>query len=71
MLDKRYLRPSVSPWGAPMFFVKKKDVTIIFCIDYKLLNKLTIQNNYPFPWIDNLFYQLKGATIFSKVDMRS
>eukprot|EP00253_Pinus_taeda_P016981 PITA_16981 len=71
LLDKNYIRPSVSPWGAPMLFVKKKDGTFRMCIDYRQLNKLTIKNKYPLPRIDELFDQVKGATMFSKIDLRS
>ena len=71
LLEKRFIRPSVSPWGAPMLFVKKKDGTLRLCIDYRQLNKLTIRNKYPLPRIDDLFDQLKGASIFSKIDLRS
>ena len=55
ILDKGYIRPCVSPWGAPILFVKKKDGTLKLCIDYKQLNKLTIKNRYPLPRIDDLF----------------
>eukprot|EP00253_Pinus_taeda_P021984 PITA_21984 len=71
LLDKEYIRPSVSPWGAPVLFVKKKDGTLRMCIDYRQLNKLTIKNKYPLPRIDELFDQVKGATVFSKIDLRS
>eukprot|EP00253_Pinus_taeda_P014041 PITA_14041 len=71
LLDKNYIRPSVSPWGAPVLFVKKKDGTFRMCIDYRQLNKLTIKNKYPLPRIDELFDQVKGATVFSKIDLRS
>eukprot|EP00253_Pinus_taeda_P029635 PITA_29635 len=71
LLDKKYIRPSVSPWGAPVQFVKKKDGTLYMCIDYRQLNKLTFKNKYPLPRIDELFDQVKGATIFSKIDLRS
>eukprot|EP00253_Pinus_taeda_P014588 PITA_14588 len=71
LLDKEYIRPSVSPWGAPVLFVKKKDGTLRMCIDYRQLNKLTIKNKYPLPRIDELFDQVKGATIFSKINLRS
>eukprot|EP00253_Pinus_taeda_P022853 PITA_22853 len=71
LLDKDYIRPSVSPWGAPILFVKKKDGTLRMCINYRQLNKLTIKNKYPLPWIDELFDQVKGATVFSKIDLRS
>jgi hypothetical protein len=71
MMDKGYIRPSVSPWGAPVLFVKKKDSTLRLCIDYRQLNKVTIKNKYPLPRIDDLFNQLGGASIFSKIDLRS
>jgi hypothetical protein len=71
MMDKGYIRPSVSPWGAPVLFVKKKDGTLRQCIDYRQLNKVTIKNKYPLPRIDDLFDQLGGASIFSKIDLRS
>eukprot|EP00253_Pinus_taeda_P018663 PITA_18663 len=71
LLDKNYIHPSVSPWGAPVLFVKKKDGTFRICIDYRQLNMLTIKNKYPLPRIDELFDQVKGATVFSKIDLRS
>jgi hypothetical protein len=71
MMDKGYIRPSVSPWGAPILFVKNKDGTLRLCIDYRQLNKVTIKNKYPLPRIDDLFDQLGGASIFSKIDLRS
>eukprot|EP00253_Pinus_taeda_P028245 PITA_28245 len=71
LLDKEYICPSVSPWGAPVLFVRKKDGTLRMCIDYRQLNKLTIKNKYPLPRIDELFDQVKGATVFSKIDLRS
>ena len=71
MMDKGYIWPSVSPWGAPVLFVKNKDSTLRLCIDYRKLNKVTIKNKYPFPRIDDLFDQLGGASIFSKIDLRS
>eukprot|EP00253_Pinus_taeda_P011579 PITA_11579 len=71
LLDKNYIRPSVSPWGALVLFVRKKDGTLRMCIDYRQLNKLTIKNKYPLPRIDELFDQVKGATVFSKIDLRS
>ena len=71
LLEKRFIRPSVSPWGAPVLFDKKKDGTLRFCIDYRQLNKLTIKNKYPLPRIDDLFDQLKGASIFLKIELRS
>jgi hypothetical protein len=71
MMDKGYIRPNVSPCGAPVLFVKKKDGTLRLCIDYIQLNKVTIKNKYPLPKIDDLFDQLGGASIFSKIDLRS
>ncbi|KAL0544475.1 hypothetical protein IC582_019591 [Cucumis melo] len=71
LLDKGFIRPSVSPWGAPVLFVKKKDGSMRLCIDYRELNKVTIKNRYPLPRIDDLFDQLQGATVFSKIDLRS
>ncbi|KAI3686167.1 hypothetical protein L1987_79840 [Smallanthus sonchifolius] len=69
--DKGFIRPSHSPWGAPILFVKKKDGSFRMCIDYRELNKLTIKNRYPLPRIDDLFDQLQGSTCFSKIDLRS
>ncbi|KAL8104423.1 hypothetical protein AgCh_028583 [Apium graveolens] len=66
LLDNGMIRPSVSPWGAPVLFVKKKDGNMRLCIDYRELNKLTIKNRYPLPRIDDLFDQLKGAVHFPK-----
>ena len=71
LTDKGFIRPSSSPWGAPVLFVKKKDGTFRMCIDYRELNKLTFKNRYPLPRIDDLFDQLQGATCFSKIDLRS
>ncbi|KAI3695636.1 hypothetical protein L1987_78635 [Smallanthus sonchifolius] len=71
LMDKGFIRPSFSPWGAPVLFVKKKDGSFRMCIDYRELNKLTIKNRYPLPRIDDLFDQLQGATCFSKIDLRS
>ena len=71
LLEKVFIRPSVSPWGAPVLFVKKKNGTLRLCIDYRQLNKLTVKNKYSLPRIDNLFDQLKGVSIFSKIDLRS
>ena len=70
LLRKGFVRPSISPWGAPILFVKKKDGTMRLCVDYRELNKITIKNKYPLPRIDDLFDQLSGATIFSKIDLR-
>ena len=70
LLEKGYIRPSVSPWGAPTLFVKKKDDSLRLCIDYRELNNVAIKNKYPLPRIEDLFDQLKGASIFSKIDLR-
>ncbi|KAJ9547289.1 hypothetical protein OSB04_019832 [Centaurea solstitialis] len=71
LLDKGFIRPSTSPSGAPILFVKKKDGTLRMCIDYRELNKVTVKNKYPLPRIDDLFDQLQGAKCFSKIDLRS
>ncbi|GKV02736.1 hypothetical protein SLEP1_g15133 [Rubroshorea leprosula] len=71
LLEKGFIRPSVSPWGAPVLFVKKKDGSMRLCIDYRELNKVTVKDQYPLPRIDDLFDQLKGAQVFSKIDLRS
>ncbi|GJV06266.1 putative reverse transcriptase domain-containing protein [Tanacetum coccineum] len=71
LLDKGFIRPSSSPWGAPILFVKKKDGSMRMCIDYQELNKVTVKNVYPLPRIDDLFDQLQGASWFSKIDLRS
>ncbi|XP_070677834.1 uncharacterized protein [Malus domestica] len=71
LLDKGFIQPSSSPWGAPVLFVRKKDGTLRLCIDYRQLNRVTIKNRYPLPRIDDLFDQLKGACVFSKIDLRS
>nr|GFB13562.1 hypothetical protein [Tanacetum cinerariifolium] len=70
LLERGFIRPSVSPWGAPVLFVKKKDGSMRLCIDYCELNKITIRNRYPLPRIDALFDQLQGAMHFSKIDLR-
>nr|GEY62602.1 RNA-directed DNA polymerase homolog [Tanacetum cinerariifolium] len=69
LLKRGFIRPSVSPWGAPVLFVKKKDGSMRLCIDYRELNKITIRNRYPLPRIDDLFDQLQGAMHFSKIDL--
>ena len=71
LLDKGFVRPSVSPWGALVLFDKKKDGTLPMCIDYRQINKVTIKNKYPLPRIEDLCDQLKGACVFSKIDLRS
>ncbi|KAG8503488.1 hypothetical protein CXB51_001461 [Gossypium anomalum] len=71
LTDRGFARPSFLPWGAPVLFVKKKDSTMRMCIDYCQLNKVTIKNKYPLHRIDDLFDQLKGAAVFSKIDLRS
>jgi hypothetical protein len=71
LLNKGYIRPSASPWGCPVLFVKKKDNSLRLCVDYRPLNAVTIKNKYPLPRIDILFDQLAGAKVFSKIDLRS
>jgi hypothetical protein len=71
LVDRGFIHPSISPWGAPVLFVKKKDGSLCLCIDYRELNRVTIKNKYPLPRIDDLFDQLKKATVFSKIDLRS
>ncbi|GJX64688.1 putative reverse transcriptase domain-containing protein [Tanacetum coccineum] len=68
--NKGFIRPSSSPWGAPVLFVKKKDGSFRMCIDYRELNKLTVKNRYPLPRIDDLFDQLQGSSVYSKIDLR-
>jgi hypothetical protein len=68
---KEFIRPSSSPWGAPILFVEKKDGTQQMCVDYRSLNEVTIKNKYPLPQIEDLFDQMKGASVFSKIDLRS
>jgi hypothetical protein len=71
LLEKRFIHRSSSPWGAPVIFVLKKDGTQRLCMDYRALNEVTIKNKYPLPRIDDLFDQLHGACVFSKIDLRS
>jgi hypothetical protein len=71
LLEKGFIHPSSSPWGAPVIFVPKKDGTQRLCMDYRALNEVTIKNKYPLPRIDDLFDQLCGACVFSKIDLRS
>jgi hypothetical protein len=68
---KGFIGPSSSPWGAPVLFVEKKDGTQRMCVDYRPLNEVTIKNKYPLPRIEDLFDQVKGASVFSKIDLRS
>jgi hypothetical protein len=68
LLDWGFIQPSVSPWGAPVLFVKKKDGSMRMCTDYRELNRVTIKNKYPLLRIDDLFNQLKGVSVFSKID---
>jgi hypothetical protein len=70
LLGKGFIHPSSSLWGAPMIFVLKKDGTQRLCVDYHALNEVTIKNKYPLPRIDDLFDQLRGACVFSKIDLR-
>ncbi|GJR08166.1 putative reverse transcriptase domain-containing protein [Tanacetum coccineum] len=69
--DKRFIRPNSSPWGPSVLFVKKKDRLFRMCIDYRELNKLTVKNRYQLPRIDDLFDQLQGSSVYSKIDLRS
>jgi hypothetical protein len=71
LLEKGYIRPSTSPWVVPVLFVEKKDDTKRMCIDYRALNEVTVKNKYPLPRIEDLFDQLRGASVFSKIDLRS
>ncbi|GJW54152.1 putative reverse transcriptase domain-containing protein [Tanacetum coccineum] len=71
LADRGFIRPSTSPWGAPVLFVKKKDGSFRMCIDYRELNKLTVKNRYLLPRIDDLFDQLQGSSVYSKIDLRS
>nr|GFA02443.1 putative reverse transcriptase domain-containing protein [Tanacetum cinerariifolium] len=71
VMDRGFIRPSTSPWGAPVLFVKKKDGSFRMCIDYRELKKLTVKNRYPLPRIDDLIDQLQGSSVYSKIDLRS
>ena len=71
LLDKGFIRPNISPWGAPILFAKKKDGSLRMCFDYRQLNKVTIKNKYPLSQINDLFDKLQGANYFSKIDLRS
>jgi hypothetical protein len=69
--EKGYIRPSSSPWGAPVIFVLKKDGTQMMCMDYRALSEVIVKNKCSLPWIDDLFDQVRGACVFSKFDLRS
>ena len=71
LLDKGFIRLSTSPWGDPVLFSKKKDKALRLCINYQQLNKLTIKDRYSLPRIDDLFDQLRGARVYSKIDLRT
>ena len=70
-MDKGFIRPNTSPWGASVLFAKKKNKTLRLCINYRQLNWVTIKNRYPLPRIDDLFDQLRGARVYSKIDLRT
>ena len=70
LLDKEFIRPSTSPWGAPILFAKKKDKTLRLCIDYRQLSKVIVKNRYPLLRIDDLFDQLRGVRVYSKINLR-
>jgi hypothetical protein len=71
LLEKGFIRPSSSPWGALVLFVNKKDGSRRMCVNYRSLNEVTVKNKYPLPRIEDLFDQMRGSTIFSKIDLRS
>ncbi|GKA64814.1 putative reverse transcriptase domain-containing protein [Tanacetum coccineum] len=71
LAGRGFIRPSTSPWGDPILFIKKKDGSFRMCIDYRKLNKLTVKNRYPLPRIDDLFDQIQGSSVYSKIDLRS
>ncbi len=71
LLIKGYIKPNKSPYGAPVFFVHKKDGTLKMCVDYRAFNKATMKNRYLLPRIDDLFYRLSGAKVFSRINLRS
>ena len=71
LLDKGFIILNTSPWGASVLFAKNKDKTLRLCIDYRQLNRVTIKNRYPLPRFDNLFDQLRGARVYSKIDLRT
>jgi hypothetical protein len=69
--EKGYIRPNSSPWGEHVIFVPNKDGTERMCVDYRALNEVTVKNKYPLPWINDLFNQLRGACVFSKINLQS
>ena len=71
LLEKGFIRPSTSPWGAPVLFAKKKDKTLRLYIDYRLLNRVTINNWYPFPRIDDLFDKFRGVRVYFKINLHT
>ena len=71
LLDKGFMKPSTSPWGAPVLFAKKKGKTLRLCVDYRQWNRVTIKNRYPLSRIDNLFDQLRGVRVYSKIGLRT
>jgi hypothetical protein len=71
LIEKGYICPSSPPWGAPMIFILKKDGTRWMCVYYRALNEVIVENKYPLPRIDDLFDQLRGACVFSKINLRS
>ena len=70
LLSKGFIRPGISPWGASVLFMKKKDGSLRLCIDYRKLNRVTIRGQYPLPRIDELFDQLQGSRVYSKIDLK-
>ena len=71
LLEKGFIRPSTSPWGAPVLFAKKKDKTLRLYIDYRQLNRVTIKNWYPLPRINDLYDQLRGVQVYSKIGLHT
>lgn len=71
LIDKGFIRPKTSQWGALVLFMRKKDGSLRLCIDYRQLNQVTQKNKYPFPCVDDLLDQLQGASVFSNIDLRT
>ena len=71
LLERGFIQPSQSPYGSPILFVRKKDGSLRFCVDYRALNKMTVKNRYALPRTEELFDRLQGAKIFSKIDLES